>query len=1059
MFTFINPDIIARLENGSFAPLRSENRSADTPGRRQTFSPLAMIKRCIRYEPTVFQNRKSLILRLANGLNNPNQKITLIGGPQGCGKTSLTRGLVELMGSRNEQVLWFDINRYTDFEEITHFLLQGIRDVFQQASTESLPNATSSPPLTDRRASVRESGQERRLGSRGNPITNTPNPSGGPLSPPDSAPVLEQLAELIRQVSELPLLLVLDNVEYLVDPTLRFNSAPFKEVLNFLLGFPNIKMLLMGERLPYADMLSDQGGIEDIRLLGLEEADTLILLHARQKKTMEASPAKVTDPALLEQATTPPSDDSAAIRQLYQKTQGAPWLLKILLHLNHQSNLDFFTLNRLLHSVQASSRREGGTRGDDVIDSLLLVVDERLPDQQRALLQLLSFVRHPVNVPTLQAMTTICYPGMLQAGNASGEWPSESSPSETGNGPISVQTLEDLLEHSLLRPLLKINYPPQDVLAHVRNRKTDVLPFRSGIRPGNGKLPDAPETRSFKPGYELYQALKKLVYEHLPDVEKERMHRLLHDLYLRESSLEAHNRVLRIKNRVLLSEARFHEGWLHKHPTGLPQGLPGARRGPENTAHFQAPKMGFSGFPGLLGSEEDNSPPDSTLWRPPGLTASSTPTSPPTVNVDRFPLSSHDEDEWRFPDDYFRDEALSEAKEDKQRHQESAVAIPAEPLSATPDEQAPTTPWERFRQANPKLKALEPEQAKDAPTLSEAEKTLLKQLDTGIRTHNEIATAKAFMALARSHQAAGNNTTAQHYLQQALTLQDSLPPNVQLAMHQLDGSLQKAQYQHNAALAAFKKAVRILEATTQNPEQSPAQANNNNLSTDLKDRSIESQRKAGQLYAELGEIYAYRQQTTEAMAAFEKALHAYTLAGDSLRLAEIHFQIGELHDATGQSQQAIRYYKQAVTEAQTGASKRRNRQIASAALSNLGNLYLKTDAWEDAATAFNATLQADREAGDSEGQLNTLACLVTLYKKQSLWIQGEQTARQGLTLAEKHTSAFWQATFHSKLGEIYETQGQNTHARSHYQLAYATGKTELSTSSLDWLSQKMKGTE
>jgi tetratricopeptide (TPR) repeat protein/energy-coupling factor transporter ATP-binding protein EcfA2 len=1048
VFTFINPDIIARLENGSFAPLRSESRNADTPGRRQTFSPLAMIKRCIRYESSVFQNRKSLILRLANGLNNPSQKITLIGGPQGCGKTSLTRGLVELMGSRNEQVLWFDVNRYTDFEEITHFLLHGIRDVFQQASIAATQSETSPSSLSDRRASVRDSGQERRLGNRG---ANVPKLASGTLSPPDSAPVLEQLAELIRQVSELPLLLVLDNVEYLVDPTLRFNSAPFKEVLNFLLGFPNIKMLLMGERLPYADMLSDQGGIEDIRLLGLEEADTLILLHARQKKPIDTASTQTVDPAVLEQATPPP-DDTASVRQLYQKTQGAPWLLKILLHLNHQSNLDFFTLNRLLHSFQASSRREGGARGDDVIDSLLLVVDERLPDQQRALLQLLSFVRHPVNVPTLQAMTTICYPGMLQAGVAD-EWPSEGSSPATGNL-ISTQTLEDLLEHSLLRPLLKISYPPQDVLAHVRNRKPNVLPFRPGIRPGEATSPGASETRAFKPGYELYQTLKKLVYNHLPDVEKERMHRLLHDLYLRESSREAHNRILRIKNRVLLSEARFHEVWLHKHPGGLPQGLSGTRRSTESTAHFQAPKTIFPGFPGLLGADEDNSPPDGNLWKPPGLASGNTLSLSASANIDRFPLPSHDEDEWRFPDEYFRDEALLEGKEDTQHTHEAATAIPIEPISATTADQAPTTPWERFRQDNPKLKSLEPAQTKEASDLSEPEKALLKQLDAGIRTHNEIATAKAFMALARSHQGAGNNATAQHYLQQALTLQDAVPSDVQLAMHQMDGSIQKAQYQHNAALAAFKRAVRILEETVQ--DQDPLAAEH--IHPGLKGHSVETQRKAGQLYAELGEIYAYRQQTTEAMASLEKALHAYTLAGDSLRLAEIHFQIGELHDATGQPQQAIRYYKQAVTEAQTSTSTRRTRQIASAALSNLGNLHLKTGEWEDAETAFNATLQADKESGDAEGQLNTLACLVTLYKKQNLWTQAKQTAHQGLTLAEKHTSAFWQATFHTKLGETYETQGQNTHARSHYQLAYATGKNELSASSLDWLAQKVTET-
>lgn len=52
----------------------------------------------------------------------------------------------------------------------------------------------------------------------------------------------------------MPLLIVLDNMEYVVDSQLRLHSATFKSLLNFLLQFDNIKMLMAGERLPYADL-------------------------------------------------------------------------------------------------------------------------------------------------------------------------------------------------------------------------------------------------------------------------------------------------------------------------------------------------------------------------------------------------------------------------------------------------------------------------------------------------------------------------------------------------------------------------------------------------------------------------------------------------------------------------------------------------------------------------------------------------------------------------------------------------------------------------------------
>ena len=1034
MFTFISADVIARLENGSFAPLRTENRNTDNLGRRQTFSPLAMIKRCIRYEPAVFQNRKSLILRLAHSLNNPIQKIILIGGPQGCGKTSLTRGLVELMGSRNEQVLWFDINRYTDFEEISHFLLHSIRDVFVEASA-ALPQTGSGRMQTaeerrldpSRRTTPREDATERRAeGNNGDPET------GETRKPSDNNTVLEQLATLIRQVAELPLLLVLDNVEYLVDPTLRFNSGPFKEVLNFLLGFPNIKMLLMGERLPYADMFSDQGGIEDIRLIGLEEADSLILLHARQKKQTGSNADTANpnpDPAVLEQAL-PQANETAAIRQLYQKTQGFPWLLKLLLHLNHQSNLDFFTLNRLLHGIQASARREKETRDDDAIDSLLLIVDERLPDQQRALLQLLSFLRHPVNATTLQAIAGVCYPGMLH-------FHSEVVASEHTSEPISAQSLEDLLEHSLLRPLLKISYPPQDVLAHVRNRKQNPLPFRPGVRPGTPLTPE----RTFKPGYELYQILKRLVYTHLPAPEKERMHRLLHDLYLRESSREAHNRILRIKNRVLLNEARFHEGWLHKHPSALPQASlppasPAARR-LETTARFQAPNVLFPGFPGLTGQTEDHSFSESIL-KPKQREAGSFQSISPTSDPELFPLSTQSENEWRFPDEYFPAEEVSATNQESHTEQQTTLSHPEEtPPTLTPEQ----TRWERFQEDNPELLSLKQKEGETAST-NKAEQNLLKQLAKAIHQQDEPATVQAFLDLARYRQQQGAYNRSHHYLQQALTLQNAVSLEVQIELYQMDGSVQKALYQHNAALAMFKKAARLLETK-------PSASVENQHQPD-----IDSPLKAGNIYAELGEIYAYRQQISDALAAFEKALQYYTTVGASTRLAEIHFQMGELYEKNGQTQQAFHYYQQAIDEGRANG----HTKIVASSLSNLGNLHLEGAAWEEAETAFNATLRYDKESGNTEGQLNTLACLISLYKKQERWNQAEQIARQGLLLAESRQILFWQSSFHSKLGEIFQIQGQNTHARSHYQLAQATGGNELSSASLEWLAQKIKET-
>lgn len=123
---FIQPQILARLRAGKFVAERRQKQAGSDQDRRDTLSPLAIAKRCIRYDPSVFANRSDLVLKLADDLNDSDVKILMLLGEQGSGKTSLIRGLVELTGGElagggQMQLLWFDAHRYTDFEEITDF--------------------------------------------------------------------------------------------------------------------------------------------------------------------------------------------------------------------------------------------------------------------------------------------------------------------------------------------------------------------------------------------------------------------------------------------------------------------------------------------------------------------------------------------------------------------------------------------------------------------------------------------------------------------------------------------------------------------------------------------------------------------------------------------------------------------------------------------------------------------------------------------------------------------------------------------------------------------------
>lgn len=1018
-FPFISTKIIERLENGSFVAVRTENGPTAHPGQRRRLSPLAIIKRCIRYEPYVFQHRKPLILQLAHGLNHPSKKIALVSGPQGIGKTSLARGLIELMGSRNEQVLWFDANRYTDFEEIIHFLIRTIRDVFSQSEpaspeeSEKEPKGLNRPSRTgtgiaeERRPFANAAFSEPAFVDRRTDPERISRPPGGAAGTGNAdTPILEQLATLLRRVADMPLLLVLDNVEYLVDPSLRFNSAPFKETLNFLLGFPNVKMMLLGERLPYGDIPSDPERVEDIRLAGLSEADALIFLHTRQKKQLTPSP---TDPALLEQAIRADFSDTdashsvlldtetEAIRHIYRKTQGAPWLLKILLHLNHQAGLDFTMLNRLLDD-----------RGDNLLIGLLRLIDERLPDQHRAIFHLLGFLRHPVNLSALRAMAGVCHPATL-------------SPER-----LSPEALEDLLEHSLLRSLVKISYPPQEVLAYVRavreRHQESWSQTRANAFRTNGER--SPEQR-FKPGYELHQALKPLAHYHLPIEERNRIHALLQDLYLRERSREADSRILRIKNRALLNEARFHGSLLRERPAGVfssgdrPATISlSSRIATREDGLFRTLPYPYSGTSPLL----RNQTPDQTSGRMFGAQGAKASfqerlTVPlPTARTPHLLPSSDRTEEVRFPEEY------------------SHTDVP------------PTEKFECSHRENPDLdmkhtEGREAEPSNPAPSAShaEAERTLRQKLDDALARQDRTAIALALLELARYRSGHGQQEDALQCLQQALNLKDDISTETRAELHRLSGGIHKVTYRHNAALADLTKAAGLIQTLMyQDDTVSPVWFS-----------------RLGKVYQDLGDIYAYRHQNPEAIEAFRQALRWYRSANEHGVESEIYFQMAALYEDLGRTEEAVTHYEKAAARDQAQG----NPLSAAAALSNLGNLHMAGGFWKEAEMAFRQALEQDQAARNTDGQLNTLACLISLHRQREEWEKAEQVARQGLALALAEGKNFWQASFYLKLGELYETLEQPGQALRHYQLARSSGETELSGESLEWLDERIRAVE
>lgn len=959
--TFISPTLIERIENGSFVPARRSKPDTAQSERRNVLSPLAVTKRCIRYEPKVFYHRKPYILKMARSLNQPETKIVLVAGPQGAGKTSLVRGLIEVMGSQHEQLLWFDVNRHSDFEEIIQFLIQYITYV-----------CANVPGVAE------QTGGE-------------PNLSEEPL---------KRLEALISRVSDMPLLLVLDNVEYIVDPELRFNSYPFKEMLNFLLAFPNIKMVLIGERLPYADMSPNQEGIADIRLEGLREEDAVTFLESLAKHEQ--------DPAILEKMVAPGSE-VASLRQLYRKTEGQPWLLKIAYYLNHQANLDFYTLNRLLES----QAKESG--GSQPVSELATLIYQRLPDQHRRLFQVLSFMRHPIDTRTLLALAGVCFPVLGPSG-------------------LDQKAVQDILEHSLLKGVLKINYPPQEVMAHIRNRRSQNEPQNESQ---NGQ---EDRRKAFRPWYELYHAVKRILYASLPAEERERIHNVLQDFYMREKGLEPEQRILKIKNRAILAEAKYHGNVARERKpvtgTSIIQSAETAPLASKSYLSSFGQPVADSPKPLTLQDYKNVRLPETTVEETEAVTEQPAFMSLLKDNVGKLSMAEQlaelelTEEEKQL---LSRQMSLGEMLKLETQSQASDTE-PKEPVAKPEPEPEPVKP---VVPSKPKVDVLSESQLAQAQ--DEREKAIQQRLASAVASQDRPRIASELVELARYRASHGRFDSAGHCLEKALSLKSDAGKDIVAEIYRLSGSVNKETFHHNAALSALTKAAEsIRKLMYEDDTVGPVWLG-----------------RLGQVYQDLGEIYAYRQQSDEAIEAFQQALRWYNSADDLTRQAEVHFQMAGAYDDQQDLAAAIEHYQKSLSldEAQG------NQQSAAAALSNLAGLYQEQGQFQEAIQCFQRSLKYDRAVNNLEGQLGTLEAMTAMYLSLEAWEQAEVIAKQGLGMALHEGAALWQASFYLKLGQLYEAQGQWRQAFKQFQLAQSSGAPVLSSESLRLIEARIQATQ
>lgn len=369
---FIQPHIVERLISGQFVAKRQQTKAYKLRDRRNMLSPLNITRRAIRYEPLVFSNRKADMIDAVQILNQPEKKLLMVSGPTGRGKTSFVRGIIEMMGGGAEQLLWFDVSRHSDFDEVIRFLVESITELCHAQTPSPLPAQQQENPIAT-------------------------------------------LETLLNRVADFPILLVIDNMEYLVAPDQTIRAKELKDAFNFLLSFANIKLILAGKQLPLADMNPSAKASHQIILPPLTETQSQTLVADICPQFPQSAP------------------DFAAVIQSFG---GEPYLLSLFATLFDRHTDTSYWLDAFNQFPENPKQ------------VLLNHLTRQLSNLEKQVLSILALIRHSITPLGLQTLASFCEPALEN---------------------MDLSTLDRMLIRCLLRKV----YPPQLILNYLRHQQKD----------------------------------------------------------------------------------------------------------------------------------------------------------------------------------------------------------------------------------------------------------------------------------------------------------------------------------------------------------------------------------------------------------------------------------------------------------------------------------------------------------------------------------------------------------------------------------------------------------
>jgi tetratricopeptide (TPR) repeat protein len=509
---FISDAVIERLRTGQFVPKRTAANVLEVDAnteRRKTLSPLAICKRCIGYQALVFKDRLPLVWQLVEGLNSPYTKLLLVTGEPGSGKTSLLRSVAELMGGGKEQLVWFEISAYSSAISISETLLRQLVAIMEASNPSPLvffPVETN-PTHTDMETTTKDGVKDRR---KKDPIQLQ--------SSYDREKTFQRLQSLFTRAAHQPILLVLDDIDPFVSTQERLEAPALKETFNFLLNQPNIKIAIASKRQPYADLKAPPQSILELHLTRFDDPTIQQILTR----------------------TTPKLAGNTTYEQLFETlllaSQGQPWLVQLLCQVVKQSP-EALPLLELTYQQGLKAGRQYATSFEEAVQTAPFVVEAlanwllQLPktQEERLLLMVLSFMRHPVDEQVLKFLL-----------------------------PHSLSAFLQWAKHPYFKPFLRKQAEPQTLfnfLTEQLNQSEETPPVAEPTVPAK----PLSTTLQFTILFELFPAIRQGILKKLSLQDRLSWHQQLDTFYTQQSQLFPQQRIFANSDTLTLSrEARYH---------------------------------------------------------------------------------------------------------------------------------------------------------------------------------------------------------------------------------------------------------------------------------------------------------------------------------------------------------------------------------------------------------------------------------------------------------------------------------------------------------------------